>query len=100
MDTLKSQKTRKRSKSDEGTAMVLNRREAAAAITAATAELLFLGRATAQEIYPSRPIKVIIGFAAGSGSATACSRAITRSTLLSAATTGWSNAMAATAAAM
>ena len=52
--------------------MVMNRREAAATGLAAAAGLLLPGSARAQEVYPNRPIKVVIGFAAGSGADILC----------------------------
>jgi tripartite-type tricarboxylate transporter receptor subunit TctC len=63
--------------------MVMNRREAAVSFLAATAGLLLPRSLRAQEVYPSRPIKVIIGFAAGSGADILCRFFIARMAELS-----------------
>ncbi len=63
--------------------MVMNRREAVAAGAVAAAGLLLPRGVLAQEAYPNRPIKVLIGFAAGSGADILCRFFIARMTELS-----------------
>ena len=52
--------------------MVMNRREIVATGLAAATGLLLPHAAWTQEAYPNRPIKVVIGFAAGSGADILC----------------------------
>jgi tripartite-type tricarboxylate transporter receptor subunit TctC len=52
--------------------MVMNRREVVATGLAAATGLLLPRTAWTQETYPTRPIKVVIGFAAGSGADILC----------------------------